>query len=61
MDLSDNRIETAEIVDEILVKMDRMCILYVQNNLFNKKIPHYRKHLISKISTLMCLDDNPIF
>lgn len=41
--------------------MPELAVAYLQNNLFNKKIAHYRKALISKISTLKFLDDKPVF
>ena len=43
------------------MKLPNIAVVYLQNNKFNKKIAHYRKHLISKIPTLKYIDDKPIF
>ncbi len=48
-------------MDEILAKMPNIAVVYLQNNLFNKHISHYRKVLITKISNLKYIDDKPIF
>lgn len=41
--------------------MPNLAVVYLQNNQFNKKIAHYRKHLISKMPILKYIDDKPIF
>ena len=61
LDLSDNKIETEDIIPEVLQKMCNLSVVYLQNNGFNKKISHYRKTLITKIPTLKYIDDKPIF
>lgn len=61
LDISDNFIETEEIIPEILKKMPEIAVVYLQNNKFNKKVSHYRKTLISQIPTLKYIDDKPIF
>ena len=61
LDISDNKIETEEIVPEILMKLPNIQVVYLQNNKFNKKIAHYRKQLIIKVPTLKYIDDKPIF
>ena len=61
LDISDNHIETEDIVPEILVKMTQLAVLYMQNNQFNKKIAHYRKSIISRLPNLKYIDDKPIF
>lgn len=61
LDLSDNKIDDELFVDDILAKLTNINVVYLQNNGFNKKIPHYRKTLISKIATLKYIDDKPIF
>ena len=50
-----------EVLDEVLVKMPGLKVLYMQNNEITKKIPSYRKTVIAKIPTLMYLDDRPVF
>lgn len=61
LDISDNCIETEEIVPLILAKMPELAVAYLQNNKFNKKIAHYRKVLINQIPSLKYIDDKPIF
>ena len=46
---------------EILMKMPNLAVVYLQNNRFNKKIAHYRKTLISKMTNLKYIDDKPVF
>jgi len=41
--------------------MTNLSVVYLQNNGFNKKIPHYRKTLITKIPSLKYIDDKPVF
>ena len=41
--------------------MPDIAVVYLQNNLFNKKIAHYRKVLITKLPNLKYIDDKPIF
>ena len=43
------------------MKMPNLAVVYLQNNQFNKKIAHYRKSLISKMSNLKYIDDKPVF
>ena len=43
------------------MKMLNLAVVYLQNNQFNKKIAHYRKSLISKMSNLKYIDDKPVF
>ena len=61
LDLSDNMIEDPKIVDEILTKFIDLRVIYLNGNDVVRKIPNYRKTLISKIDTLKYIDDKPIF
>ena len=61
LDIQSNRISDVEILDEVLVKMPKLKVLYMQGNEITKKIPSYRKTVIAKIPTLMYLDDRPVF
>lgn len=61
LDISDNHIDSEEILPEILVKMPELAVLYMQNNAFTKKIAHYRKTLISNMPNIKYIDDKPVF
>jgi dynein assembly factor 1, axonemal len=61
LDISDNKVETEEFLPEVLQKMGSLAVVYLQNNEFTKKVPHYRKTLISRIPTLKYIDDRPVF
>lgn len=61
LDLADNNIDDPAIVDEILVKLPNLRVVYCQNNPFVKKVNAYRKTLISKLKDLRYLDDRPVF
>ena len=61
IDLSDNLIDDPKIVDEILTKFNDLRVIYLKGNDVVRKIPNYRKTLISKIDTLKYIDDKPIF
>lgn len=61
LDLSENRIDDPAVLDEIFVKMPNLRVLYMGGNGCIKKIPNYRKTVISKIPTLKYLDDRPVF
>ena len=61
LDISDNLIDDPKIVDEILTKFNDLRVIYLKGNGVVRKIPNYRKNLISKIDTLKYIDDKPIF
>lgn len=61
LDISENFLDDPAIVDEILVKMPNLGVLYSQGNDFQKKISSYRKMIIAKIPTLKFVDDRPVF
>jgi dynein assembly factor 1, axonemal len=61
VDLSDNFIDDPEILPEILEKMPKLAVLYLQGNPVTRSIKNYRKTLISRIPTLKYLDDRPVF
>lgn len=41
--------------------MPSIAVVYMHNNDFNKKIPHYRKSIISRMPSLKYVDDKPVF
>lgn len=61
IDLQQNHIEEGEILEEILVKMPNLKVLYLFKNPCTKKIKQYRKTIITAIPTLTYLDDRPVF
>ena len=61
LDISDNLIDDPKILDEILTKFIDLRVIYLKGNDVVRKIPNYRKTLISKIDTLKYIDDKPIF
>jgi dynein assembly factor 1, axonemal len=61
LDIQKNYLHDPAILDEVIVKMPNLKVLYCQNNEFVKKISNYRKTTIVKIPTLMYLDDRPVF
>ena len=61
LDISDNLIDDPKIVDEILTKFIDLRVIYLKGNDVVRKIPNYRKTLISKIDSLKYIDDKPIF
>lgn len=64
LDIQGNKISNPEILDDILVKMPNLKVLYLQNNGVSKgsgAIKNYRKTIVAKISNLKYLDDRPVF
>lgn len=49
------------VVDEILIKMPNLRVLYSNGNEFARKYKNYRKSIIAKIPNLKYLDDRPVF
>ncbi|PAA67654.1 hypothetical protein BOX15_Mlig005143g2 [Macrostomum lignano] len=61
VDLQHNKIEDAQVIDEIFVKMPNLRVLYLQGNPVVKQIKFYRKTLTHKLPNLTYLDDRPVF
>lgn len=61
LDISENNIDDEAIVDEILVKMPNLRVLYLKGNPVCKKIKYYKKTIIAKMPELRYLDDSPVF
>jgi len=64
LDLQSNKISGAEDHEEV-VKVVKMCpslrVLYLKGNGITKRIPFYRRTLLSSCSELRYLDDRPVF
>lgn len=46
---------------EVLASYPSLAVLYLNHNPICRKIPNYRKTLISKLKNLKFLDDKPVF
>jgi dynein assembly factor 1 len=60
LDLSNNKIEDARIID-ILDKLPNLGVLNMTGNGVTRNIPNYRKTLVCRLKNLKYLDDRPIF
>lgn len=61
LDLQHNKLDEPEILEEILVHMPKLAVLYLQGNKCTGKIKNYRKTIINRIPSLKYLDDRPVF
>lgn len=61
IDISDNKINDADIIDKYLIHIAGLKVLYMFGNECARKIPHYRKTLTYKLQQLRYIDDKPIF
>ena len=61
LDIQNNYLTDPAIVEEVLVKLPNLKVLYTQGNDFCRKVPSYRKTIINRIKTLTYLDDRPVF
>lgn len=61
IDISDNKINDADIIDKYLISISGLKVLYMFGNECARKIPHYRKTLTYKLQQLRYIDDKPIF
>jgi len=61
LDISENLIDDPAFVEEILIKMENLAVLYLKGNPMCKKIKNYKKTIISKMPKLRYLDDSPVF
>ena len=63
LDIQNNRVADAEVMEEVIMKMPNLKVLYMQKNEISKGklIPSYRKTVIAKLPNLKYLDDRPVF
>lgn len=57
LDISENKVDDERFVDEVLLLMPALRVLYNQGNTYIKKVKNYRKELIAKMKELRYLDD----
>jgi hypothetical protein len=60
VDIQHNKIDDPAILD-VLAELPDLRVLYLQGNEVVKKIPHYRKTVLSRCKELKYLDDRPVF
>jgi len=61
LDIQNNKIDDPEVIDEILLQMPHLNVLYLKGNPVCSKIKNYRKTIISRLPKLSYLDDRPVF
>ena len=61
LDVRDNHISDPAVVDEVLAKIPKLKVVYMQSNPVKKKIKYYRRTMTIKIKGLTYLDDRPVF
>lgn len=60
LDLSKNFITDPNTLNEVLVKLPSLTILYLQGNRITVDMKNYRKRMIASIKSLKFLDDSPV-
>ncbi|KAL5964826.1 Dynein assembly factor 1 axonemal [Taenia solium] len=61
VDLQQNRIDNAAVLEEIFAQMPNLRVLYNQGNPFVREMKYYRKNFINQCKELTYLDDRPVF
>ena len=60
LDISNNKLDDVDII-AVLEALPELKVLYLKGNPVVRKIPSYRKELISRLHHLKHLDDRPVF
>mmetsp|Transcript_16044 Transcript_16044/g.36800 ORF Transcript_16044/g.36800 Transcript_16044/m.36800 type:complete len:346 (+) Transcript_16044:65-1102(+) len=61
LDLQGNRIEDADVLPEVLMRMPDLRVLYLKDNPCTKRVINYRKSITACCKELRYLDDRPVF
>jgi len=61
LDVRKNHLEDPGVLEDVFCKIEKLSVLYVNNNAFKVEIKNYRKMMVSKIKNLDHLDDRPVF
>lgn len=61
LDLSDNYIADADVLENVLAKLPNIALISLRGNEVTKRIESYRKRMIWTLPGLKCLDSRPVF
>ena len=61
LDMRKNHLEDPALLEDIFCKIEKLSVLYVNQNAFKVEIKNYRKMMVAKIKNLDHLDDRPVF
>ena len=61
LDVSDNKINDQKVIEDYLIKIPNLRVIYLNGNECVRKIKNYRKTLIAKLKEIRYIDDRPVF
>ena len=61
LDVSDNKINDQNVIEDYLIKIPNLRVIYLNGNECVRKIKNYRKTLIAKLKEIRYIDDRPVF